>query len=182
MQLLEQLARGEYVNEVALFPNARAKKVWFSKTCKEGKDAIKEANSLFKSGDYSKAKELYSKAKTIFVDVKKEVSKLDDGGGIAADLTTYGGTALLATKISTFPLALLIVIWEMCSNFIIMSQVSKALKLNGEEVNIIESKTKNYNIDQPTYVRYFLTVCNDIIYYCEEMGKKCSSKQKGGKK
>ena len=179
MQILEQLAYGdEYVNEVALFPNARAKKIWFSKTCNEGKDIINDANACFKSGNYSKAKQQYTKAKTIFTDVKNEVSKLDDGGGIAADLVTYGGTAAMATNFTTLPLSFLIMIWMICSNFLIMTQVSNVLKLSGEEVDIMASKTKNYNIDQPTYVRYFLTVCDDIIYYCDEMAKKCSSKRK----
>ena len=176
MQLLEQIAyeKCEYVNEVSLFPNARAKKIWFSKKCKEGKDAINEANDLFRDKKYKEAKKMYMAGKDVFKEVREDIAKLKNGGGIAADAITTGLVAAASFNLTTLPLALVYSVWRMCSSAAISMQIGKILKLDENDVDILEKKKKDYNADEPSCVKMFLGVIDDIMYYCDEMIKKCS--------
>lgn len=173
MQLLEQMAYDyEAVNETA-FPNAKAKKIWFSEKCKDGRQAIKDANMLYKNGARKEAKEKYIYAKSIFTDLRKEFAKLSgEGGGIVNDVihgAVIGGTACIPfVNIGT----LIYLVWQICRDYSITTEVGKVLKLKENDVEILNNK-KDYDVDEPTYVKYMLNATDDIIYYCGEMIKKC---------
>ena len=174
MQLLEQMAYdNEFVQEV-MFPKAKEKKIWFGEKCKDGRTAVKEANTLYKSGAYKQAKEKYIYAKGIFTDLKKEFSKLgEDGGGIVNDVihgaVVAGTAAIPGVNFGT----LIYLVWQLCRDFTITTDVGKMLKLRENDVEILKDK-KDYNVDEPTYVKYMLDTTDDIIYYCDQMAKKCS--------
>lgn len=177
MQLLEQMAYdNEFVQEV-MFPNAKAKKIWFSEKCKDGRTAVKDANTLYKNGAYKEAKEKYIYAKGVFTDLKKEFSKLgEDGHGIANDMihgAIVGGTAAIpVVQLGT----LVYLVWQLCRDFSITMDVGKMLKLRENDIKILNDK-KDYAVDEPTYVKYMLNASEDIIYYCDQMAKKCSQQK-----
>lgn len=173
MQLLEQLAYGHEIVNETMFPNAKAKKIWFGEKCKEGRQTIKDANTLYKNGARKEAKEKYIYAKGIFTDLRKEFAKLsEEGGGVRADvihgLATGGALIIPFANIGAF----IYITWQICRDYSIEMEIGKVLKLRENDVKILDNE-KDYDVDEPTYVKYMLGATDDIIYYCGEMIKKC---------
>ena len=174
MQLLEHLALegDEYVNEIVAFPNAKARLIWVSDKCKDGKNSVKLANELYKQGDVKEAKKKYIYAKNIFIGLKKELTKLNDGGGIAASVSK-GAVALIGVNVPGIDIMVMLFnIWKLCSIFATKLEAGQMLKLRENDIEINKFK-KDYDIDEPTRVKYFSNVISDLIYYCDEMAKKC---------
>ena len=174
MQLLEHLALegDEYVSEIVAFPNAKARLVWVGDKCKDGKNAVKIANTLYKQGATKEAKEKYIYAKNIFIDLKKEITKLNEGGGIAASVSKGAAAAIGMSVPGVNFMIMIFNIWKLCSMFATQLEVGKMLKLRENDIEISSAK-EDYDIDEPTRVKYFSKVISDIIYYCDEMAKKC---------
>lgn len=58
--------------------NKKLKKTFFEKKGKEASDTFKKGNKLYKAKKYREAKREFIKARKLFIEVKKDISKIDD--------------------------------------------------------------------------------------------------------
>lgn len=167
----------------------QSQKIWFGEKCKDGREAIKEANTLYKNGSYKEAKNKYIYAKETFSKLVKEVEKIS-GSQILSDLGRVGSAGVLGGAIGAAGyvvgasdtsvmmlgqlLGMVIGSWNACNNLYISHEVGKILKLREHEIDILANK-KDYKIDEPVAKKHIINIMDDIIHYCGEMAKKCSN-------
>ena len=88
MQLLEQLANpddGQYVEERRYLPNVKAMKIWFEDSATDMREALKDGNKKFNSGDYKGAKKSYEIALKKAKEASAELNDIDHS--LASEVT-----------------------------------------------------------------------------------------------